>query len=292
MNNINDETQDERLVCGIVMPISTIDGCSESHWVDVKNILSESISEAGFIANLVSEADDSGIIHKRIIQNLYENPVVVCDVSAKNANVMFELGIRVAFDKPTIIVKDDKTAYSFDTSIIEHIEYPRDLRYAKILEFQEKLRDKISKTHENHKKNPDYSTFLKNFGEFKVVKLETKEVSKDEYILDELKNIRSILYNRQSFSTLSYDEPVEVPGVFQLCGLGISESKLVKLILILKKELGLEQVFLEKRGENHNHLVMQINDEDIFDKVNQVIKTQLPEIRKRIRPYRGGKSNK
>lgn len=76
---------------------------------------------------------------------MYENPIVVCDVSGKNPNVMFELGIRLAFDKPTIIIKDDKTSYSFDTSPIEHLEYPRDLRYNRIEDFKSKLTDKIKR---------------------------------------------------------------------------------------------------------------------------------------------------
>jgi hypothetical protein len=152
--------EDKKLVCGIVMPISLIDGCDESHWADVQDILTEAIEAAGFDANLVSNADDVGIIHKRIIQNLYENPVVVCDVSGKNPNVMFELGLRLAFDKPTIIVKDDKTAYSFDTSAIEHIEYPRDLRFSRIVEFKQKLAEKIKSTHQKASSDSSYTTFL------------------------------------------------------------------------------------------------------------------------------------
>ena len=75
---------DEKLQCGIVMPISAIDGCNEAHWADVLEIINDAIDEAGFDGELVSNADDVGIIHKRIIQNLYENPMVVCDVSGKN----------------------------------------------------------------------------------------------------------------------------------------------------------------------------------------------------------------
>src|SRR4051812_37518392 len=101
--------------CGIVMPISSLDGCSEDHWLEVLEILTEAIDTAGFDGNLVSNADDVGIIQKRIIQNLYDNPIVLCDVSGKNPNVMFESGLRLAFDRPTIIIKDDKTSYSFDT---------------------------------------------------------------------------------------------------------------------------------------------------------------------------------
>ena len=190
----------EPLMCGIIMPISEIDGRPESHWKDVLKIIKDAINEAGFESNLVSDADDVGIIHKRIIQNLYDNPIVVCDVSGKNPNVMFELGLRLAFDKPTIIVKDDDTSYSFDTSGIEHLEYPRDLRFNKIVDFKKKLSEKIGATSKRAATDPTYTTFLKHFGEFKVAKLDKKEVSGQEFILDELKSIKQsirTLDNRQ-----------------------------------------------------------------------------------------------
>lgn len=179
--------------CGIVMPISTIDGCSEAHWSDVLQILESAISDAGFQGDLVSNADDVGIIQKRIIQNLYDNPLVVCDVSGKNPNVMFELGMRLAFDKPTIVVKDDRTSYSFDTAPIEHIEYPRDLRYSKIIEFKTKLAEKIVGTYDRSISDPSYTTFLKNFGEFKVAKIDQKEVTGIEILLDEVRTIKNAL---------------------------------------------------------------------------------------------------
>ena len=91
------------------MPISATSSCTESHWQEVLSILQSAVEGVGFEGNLVSEATDVGVIQKRIVQNLYENPVVVCDVSEKNPNVMFELGMRLAFDKPVVIIKDDKT---------------------------------------------------------------------------------------------------------------------------------------------------------------------------------------
>lgn len=191
------ENKTEELCCGLVMPISSIDGCNEQHWSDVKEILTEAVESAGFKANLVSYADDVGIIQKRIIQNLYENPIVVCDVSGKNPNVMFELGMRLAFDKPTIIVKDDKTSYSFDTSPIEHLEYPRDLRFTKIVEFKESLKDKVNATLSKSKEDPNYTTFLKHFGTFTVAKLDTKEVSKEDYIIEELRELKKTVQIQQ-----------------------------------------------------------------------------------------------
>ncbi len=177
--------------CGIVMPISSIDDCTSEHWAEVLGILKDIVESIDFEPNLVSDADDIGIIQKRIIQNLYNNEIVVCDVSAKNPNVMFELGMRLAFDKPTIIIKDDKTDYTFDTSIIEHLTYPRDLRFSRIVEFKDNLKKKIAGTYEKSKSDPSYSTFLKNFGQYKISNLQETEISTNEYIIRNLSEIKN-----------------------------------------------------------------------------------------------------
>ena len=178
--------------CGVVMPISSLGDYPESHWSDVYAIIRDAVSDAGLEASLVSYADESAFIHKTIVQNLYDNPIVICDVSGKNPNVMFELGLRLAFDKPTIVVKDNATTYSFDTGPIEHIPYPKDLRFAKIVEFKKKLADKVTATLRAGE-DPNYSTFLRHFGKFTVAKLEEKEVSGQEYIIDALKGIQQQL---------------------------------------------------------------------------------------------------
>ena len=178
-------TEAKKPICGIIMPISSIDNCSETHWKEVKGIITDAVEAAGFEAQLVSEANDSGIIQKRIVQNLYKNDIVICDVSCKNRNVMFELGMRLAFDKPTIIVMDNMTKYSFDTAPIEHLGYPRDLSYYQILDFKKTLTEKIKGTIDAAKQ-PDYTTFLKNFGEFQVATIENKKGSLDEVVLSRL----------------------------------------------------------------------------------------------------------
>ena len=183
----------QALTCGIIMPISPIDGCSAEHWSEVKQIIQDtvdSISEPRFHAKLVSDADDIGVIQKRIVQGVYNSDVVICDVSAKNSNVMFELGMRLAFDKPTVIIKDDKTDYSFDTGIIEHIPYPRDLRFSKIVGFKKTLAEKLIATHAISKNNPNHSTFLKNFGTFKVAQLNQTEAPGEQLILETLSDLQ------------------------------------------------------------------------------------------------------
>ena len=169
------------------MPISAMDGYTAQHWQDVYAILTEALNAVGLDSQLVSDAGDAGVIHKRIIQNLYRNPVVVCDVSGKNPNVMFELGMRLTFDKPTIIVKDDQTSYSFDTSPIEHVIYPRDLRYSQIVDFKTELGKKVKGTLDASRKE-GYTTYLKSFGSFAVPRLDTNEVSQQDFAMQELRD--------------------------------------------------------------------------------------------------------
>ncbi|WP_055137358.1 hypothetical protein [Pseudomonas corrugata] len=180
------------LTCGLVMPISAMDGCNAEHWVEVKNIICDAVSsieDVTFVAKLVSEQDDVGVIQKRIVQNIYSSDIVVCDVSCKNANVMFELGMRLAFDKPTILIKDDKTDFSFDTGVIEHLLYPRDLRFSRIVTFKKLLAEKITATYQASIDDPHHSTFLKNFGSFKVASVDQTVGTPDQVMLDMMQDL-------------------------------------------------------------------------------------------------------
>lgn len=183
------ESVEKSLKCGLIMPISRCDGLDPEHWQQVKEIICEALADTDFEVRLVSESDDVGVIHKSIVQNIYQNDIVVCDVSARNANVMFELGMRLAFDKPTVIIKDNETEFAFDTQIIEHVIYNRNLRYHDVLRFKENLKRKVLATHLKSE-DPNYSTFLKHFTIDRVAKIEERVIGRDDYILDSINQMQ------------------------------------------------------------------------------------------------------
>lgn len=192
-SNRNDNKK-QKLKCGLVMPISEIDGLNESHWSEVKSIIKDSLSkieEYEISTELVSESDNTGIIQAKIVQNIFDSDIIICDVSRKNPNVMFELGLRLAFDKPIIIIKDLETNYSFDTSPIEHLLYDSKLTYINTLDFQKKLQSKFIATFKSHTSSPDANSYLKHFGKFRVSKIETKEVTSDEVIFKKLEEMNT-----------------------------------------------------------------------------------------------------
>ena len=98
--------------------------------------------------------------------------------------------MQLAFDRPTVITKDDKTDYSFDTGIIEHVTYPRDLRFNRMVTFKSQLTTKVLATYRAGKDNPDHSTFLKSFGKFHVANLQQDVVPADKLVVEMITNLQ------------------------------------------------------------------------------------------------------
>ena len=185
------------LTCGLVMPISKNIDYSEEHWRSVKQIIIEAMQNSKkytIETKIVSESDESGILQRNIVKGIYDSDIVICDVSSKNANVMFELGLRLAFDKPIIIIKDENTSYTLDTQVIEHLSYPSDLSYFDIKDFKNKLLNKTESTYEAFQKNPENNSYLQSFGDFKVATISNQTVNENDAltnILDYLVSLKA-----------------------------------------------------------------------------------------------------
>ncbi|MHA3052615.1 hypothetical protein [Acinetobacter sp. ANC 4640] len=194
-------------ICGIIRPIAKMsEFYTFEHWNNVKDIMERAIQKAGYNPLTVSDSKGSTTIHSSIFLNLYQNEIVVCDVSNRNANVMFELGMRIAFDKPVVIIKDDKTPFSFDTSHIKHLEYPSDLRFQVIEKFIDDLANAIIETVQASQTD-GYKSFLSHYAPIKVATLEVNEVSEKIALESILKSINNLeekvnnITNKDSINT-------------------------------------------------------------------------------------------
>ncbi len=187
----------EKKTCGLIMPISARDGLPESHWLEVRAIIEKSLSSLNLDVRLVSDGEASDVIHKTILQRLYTSTVCVCDISTLNPNVMFELGIRLSFSKPTVIIGDDATPLPFDTGLVRRFPYPRDLRYQKIQRFMSALKKAVASALEAAAKGDQSSSFMSALGPIKVPQLDTQEVTGIQFVMDELKEIKTMLLARK-----------------------------------------------------------------------------------------------
>ena len=198
--------------CGIIMPISDTAGYPTAHWADVLAIIKDVTAQKNIDSELVSSGNDSGIIQKRIVQNLATKDIIICDVSSKNPNVMLELGMRLLVPKPTIVIKDDKTDINFDASPIEHLLYPHDLRFNKMMNFKDQLTNKIEHALTEVANPQNKNSFLAAFGPFEIPTINTKEVTTEAYLLTEIKNIYEELVNLSKRVDISKRELSGRPG--------------------------------------------------------------------------------
>lgn len=137
----------ERPVCFVLMPISDPPDYAPGHFERVfKDIFEPACNKAGFDAIRASDVRQANLIHLDILQKLLESPMALCDLSSRNPNVLFELGLRQAFDKPVVLVREIGTQDIFDIVPLRYAEYRSERLYHEVLEDQRNIADTILET--------------------------------------------------------------------------------------------------------------------------------------------------
>lgn len=133
--------------CFVIMPIADPDGYDKGHFKKVyEDIFKVACVNSGFHAIRADEVQQTNLIHLDILQKLIDSPMAICDLSNRNPNVLFELGLRQAFDKPTVLVQECGTPKIFDISPLRYTEYRKELKYREVLEDQESIAEALKAT--------------------------------------------------------------------------------------------------------------------------------------------------
>lgn len=155
-------TDKERKDCFIVMPIADMEGYEAGHFKRVyQNIIAPSCKEAGFRPVRADDVGRTNLIHVDILKRLLEAEMVICDLSGHNPNVLFELGVRQAFDKPTVLIQEKGTPSIFDISTLRYTDYPRAMRYDSVLEVQQRLVDNLKETYAHRNDDNNVNSIIR-----------------------------------------------------------------------------------------------------------------------------------
>jgi hypothetical protein len=148
--------------CFVIMPIADPDGYEKGHFSRVyEDIFKPACENAGFSPIRADEVKQTNLIHLDILQKLIESPMAICDLSSRNPNVLFELGLRQAFDKPTVLVQEIGTPKIFDISPLRYTEYRRELGYRDVLEDQQQIAMAIEATAKASKDGTGVNSIVK-----------------------------------------------------------------------------------------------------------------------------------
>ena len=99
-----------------------------------KHIIKPAISELGLRCLRADEIDGAGSIIRDIIEHIYDAKVIIADLTSKNANVFYELGIAHALGNNTIaIAQNIEVDVPFDVINYKVIQYTDSIRGGKRL---------------------------------------------------------------------------------------------------------------------------------------------------------------
>lgn len=133
--------------CFIIMPISTPEGYTENHFKQVyETIIAPAVVKAGYEPYRVDDDRICDSIIDKILRNLVECEMAVCDLSSRNPNVMYELGIRQAYGKKVVLIQDEKSQPIFDVSAINTVFYNSRRIYEDVIASQNNISEAIIST--------------------------------------------------------------------------------------------------------------------------------------------------
>ncbi len=184
--------------CFIIMPIADTDGYPKGHFGHVyEDIIQPSCELAGFKAVRADEVKETNLIHLDILKKLIAAPIAICDLSSRNPNVLFELGIRQAFDKPVVLIQEKDTPKIFDITPLRYLEYSQDMKYHEVLSVQKKLKASIEATAAAEGDNTNINSIVKLLALNSPAQIPDLENGKESLALEvmqaELRNMRHIM---------------------------------------------------------------------------------------------------
>jgi len=97
------------------MPFRERDAAHPTGFFDevLQGLIAPAGRKAGFTVNTANR-QGTEVIHSTIINDLLNADLVIADLTEHNPNVLFELGLRMAADKPVAIIRAKGTGPIFD----------------------------------------------------------------------------------------------------------------------------------------------------------------------------------
>lgn len=146
----------------VIMPFSEkgVNARPEGFFNEVLNsIITPAGNRAGFSVE-TAQQKGSDVIHTTIVNRLLEADLVIADLTDHNPNVLCELGIRLAHEKPVALIRAKGTDRIFDVDIIRIEDYSPNLWSTTVKSDVEKIADHIKATWDNRDTMRPYMEIL------------------------------------------------------------------------------------------------------------------------------------
>ena len=83
--------------CFVIMPISDAEGYDKGHFTRVyEHLIKPAVIEAGFEPVRADDTSKANFIVMDILQQILACDMAICDLSSRNPNVFYELGVLIS----------------------------------------------------------------------------------------------------------------------------------------------------------------------------------------------------
>lgn len=202
--------------CFVIMPITDdVIGYEPGHFGRVyEYIIKPAVIKAGFVPKRADEVQKSNYIMIDILQSIVNSDMCICDLSSRNPNVMYELGIRQAFNLPVTLMKDRKTQRVFDIQGFRDIEYEENLRIDNVELAKESLTETIINTHESAEDDVNSIIQLLGVSPAKITN-ETKLSDETSILLKAIEDINRKITEQNLIDFTKKKRIVELPNILE-----------------------------------------------------------------------------
>jgi len=151
------------LVCFVIMPfVEKTTSYSAGFFEEVLNsLIIPAARDAGFEVKTANR-QGSDIIHSTIVNEILDADLCICDLTEHNPNVLFELGMRLAHDKPVALIHAEGTPRVFDVdNVVRVLPYKKELWRTTIQKDLPDLTSHIKATWEKRETGESYYRLLR-----------------------------------------------------------------------------------------------------------------------------------
>lgn len=125
---MTNKNNNKKKTCFIACPIGSADSDERKRSDGIlRHILKPVLDELGYETVRADQMQSAGRITTQVLQSLNDADIVIADLTGENPNVMYELGIRHAIQKPFIHMMEKNNKLPFDIYDVRTVFYRLDL---------------------------------------------------------------------------------------------------------------------------------------------------------------------
>lgn len=142
-----ERTPNNAPICFVIMPFSDLPGYPKDHFTKIyEQIFKPAIIAANYQPLRCDEIHNGQPIHANMFRQLSQAPLVLCDLTSNNPNVLYELGRRDALNLPSVLVLEENQERLFNLREYSAVPYRKNRYYDEVLEDQERIKSAILET--------------------------------------------------------------------------------------------------------------------------------------------------